>query len=279
MSILFSPVTILNALAALEPCEVTSEIAYGEGPRRKLDVYQPSDAHTDLPVVVFFYGGGWEEGERSDYRFVGAALASRGIVTVIPDYRIYPQVRFPAFLEDGAAAVRWAREHAAQFGGDPGRIVLVGHSAGAHIAAMLTFDRQWLAGVGLDATRDLAGMVGIAGPYDFLPLRSDRLKDIFGPEPGRALSQPINFVAGGEVPVLLVTGRKDGVVDPGNALRLAARIHAHGGSAQTQTYALVGHPTIIGAFGAPLRPLAPVLADTVEFIASVTGPRRDGRGA
>lgn len=268
-----APLAVLNAFARAEDCSERTGLSYADGPRHGLDVYVPAGPGQGRPVVVFFYGGGWEEGERGSYRFIAAALAGRGFVTVVPDYRVYPQVRFPAFLQDAALAVRWAHDHAAQFGGDGGRLVLVGHSAGAHIAAMLTFDRQWLADVGLDATRDLRGMVGLAGPYDFLPLHSRTLEAIFGTGPALERTQPITFVDGGEAPVFLATGAHDATVDPGNTERLAARIRARGGRVDTRLYGWVDHRTLIGAFGWPLRPLAPVLADTAAFIRSVTGPQ------
>lgn len=260
------PVATLNLLSRLEAARVSTGHAYAPGPRHGIDVYLPPKTGMDRPVVVFFYGGGWEEGDRALYRFVGAALASRGIVTIIPDYRVYPDVRFPGFLQDGAQAVRWAHDHAAQFGGDASRLVLVGHSAGAHIAAMLAFDREWLAGVGLNATRDIAGMAGIAGPYDFLPLNSATLKDIFGSGQELPLSQPINHVMGGEAPVFLVSGTTDSIVDPGNSTRLAARIQAYGGEVETRFHARVSHASVLGAFARPLRLLAPVLDEITGFV-------------
>ncbi|MDR6951506.1 acetyl esterase/lipase [Ancylobacter sp. 3268] len=270
-----APLATLNTLARLENVRTIPALAYAEGARHGVDVYAPAPAPSSagdrFPVVVFFYGGGWEGGERGFYRFVGAALASRGIVAVIPDYRVYPEVRFPDFVKDAAQAVRWARDHAGAFGGDGRRLVLAGHSAGAHIAAALHFDRQWLEGAGLDARRDIAGLVGLAGPYDFLPLRSRTLEAIFGPEPGRALSQPINFVQGGEAPAFLATGPSDDTVDPGNTARLAARIRACGGEVIVRVYERVDHRTLLGAFSRPLRLLAPVLDDMSAFIHEVTG--------
>ncbi len=267
------PIATLNVLSRLEAVRVSAGHAYGPGPRHGLDVYLPAKAVTDRPVAVFFYGGGWEEGDRALYRFVGAALASRGIVTMIPDYRVYPEVCFPGFLQDAAQAVRWAQEHATEFGGDPGRMVVVGHSAGAHIAAMLAFDRQWLAEVGLDATRDLAGMAGLAGPYDFLPLNTLTLEEIFGPEHEHPLSQPINYVCGGEAPVFLVTGSKDNIVDPGNTARLAACIQAHDGEVNARFHSRVDHASILGAFARPLRLLAPVLDEIAGFIHALPSRR------
>lgn len=269
--VFLSPVGALNLLARWGNYQLASDIPYGPGSRDRLDVYTPARWQAGRPVVVFIYGGNWETGDKGMYRFVGAALAGRGLVTVIPDYRVYPEVRFPRFIEDAARAVRWAYDHAAEFDGDPGRIVLMGHSAGGQIAALLAFDRHYLAAVGLDPQRDIKGLVGLAGPYDFLPLRSPVLKEIFGPESGLAATQPINFVSDGAPPVLLATGDSDRSVNPGNSTRLAARIREHGGEAVVKIYPGVDHRSLIGAFALPLRRLAPVLRDTVRFIDEVTG--------
>ena len=265
-----SPVRALNLVALLGRYRVTAGIPYASGPRHSLDVYAPP-AGGAAPVVVFFYGGNWQEGDKAIYRFVGAALAARGIVTVIPDYRVYPEVRFPGFLDDAALAVRWAHDHAAAYGGDPSRLVLMGHSAGGQIAAMLAYDRQWLAAVGLDPNRDVRGLVGLAGPYDFLPLHDPVLKIIFGPENGLAATQPINYVASGAPPAFLAAGSTDDVVDPGNARRLARRLGEKGDAVTVKIYPRVSHRLLIGAFAAPLRPLVPVLRDTLAFIEQVAG--------
>lgn len=266
-----SPAGVLNAVAAAGGGYSRSEgLAYGGGQRRSLDVYRPSSASGKAPVIVFLYGGGWEDGDKATYRFVGAALAARGYLTVIPDYRVYPEVRFPAFLQDAAAAVAWTKRHAAEFGGDPDRLVLMGHSAGAHIAAMLAYDRQWLAAVGLDPERDVRGLIGLAGPYDFLPLHSDTLRAIFGPPEGLAATQPITFVDGRGPPAFLATGLNDDTVDPGNTSRLALRIRERGGEAETRIYDKVDHRSLIGAMAFPLRFLAPVLRDVDAFARKVT---------
>ena len=259
-----SPVDLLNAIARIGAPHPRRAIRYGLRPRHVLDIY-PAATDGPSPVIVFFYGGGWEEGERGDYFFVGSALAARGFTAVIPDYRVFPEVRFPAFIEDVAEALRWTVDHIAEFGGDPRRVIVMGHSAGAHIAAMLAFDRKWLARVNLDASRDLNAMIGLAGPYDFLPLHSQTLKEIFGPEKYLAATQPINFVGLDVPPSFLATGRNDRSVDPGNTSRLAERIRLLGGDAETKLYDHVNHRTLIGAFARPLRFLAPVLDDVVGF--------------
>ncbi|WP_245317440.1 alpha/beta hydrolase [Mesorhizobium hungaricum] len=252
---------MIARIGATRPLSV---VRYGRHPRHVLDIY-PAAKDGPSPVIVFFYGGGWEDGERSDYLFVGHALAERGITTVIPDYRVFPEVRFPGFLQDAAEAMRWTVDHIAEFGGDPRRVIAMGHSAGAHIAAMLAFDRQWLLELDLDASVDLRAIIGLAGPYDFLPLHSRTLKQIFGPENGLADTQPINFVDAFAPPAFLATGNNDPSVDPGNTIRLAERMRSVGGEAETKLYDRVNHRTLIGAFAPPLRFLAPVLDDVAGF--------------
>lgn len=260
-----SAVNFVNAIARIGAAPPLVGIRYGLRHRHILDIYQPA-ARVSSPTIVFFYGGGWEGGERGDYFFLGSALAARGFNVVIPDYRVYPEVRFPAFIDDAAEALRWTIDHIAEFGGDRRRLVVMGHSAGAHIAAMLAFDRKRLAKVGLAASRDIDAMVGLAGPYDFLPLRNETLKEIFGSEHGLAATQPINFVGGDAPPAFLATGRWDRSVDPGNTVRMAARIRSFGGQAEVRLYERANHRTVIGAFARPLRFLAPVLDDVVEFV-------------
>ncbi len=263
-----SPAAPLNLIAWRHGTETTRSIAYGAGARQTLDVYRPSNA-TAAPVIVFFYGGSWQSGAKETYRFVAAALAQRGYVTVVPDYRVYPEVRYPGFLQDGAQAVRWAKDNAARFGGDPAKLFVMGHSAGAYIAAMLALDGRWLQQVDLAPDRDIAGLIGISGPYDFLPLRDGTLKVIFGGANDTA-TQPISHVSAGAPPAMLVTGARDGIVDPDNSSRLADRLRAAGDQATVHTYAWVGHLSIIGAFALPLRFLAPVLHDVDDFIAKIS---------
>lgn len=259
--------SILNALAPTSDLEIRRDIAYGSHPRQQLDVYRLREGAPGRPVVVFFYGGSWDSGERASYLFVAEALASRGFVAIVPDYRVYPDVTFPGFLEDAAGAVAWARANAGRHGGDPGRIFLMGHSAGAHIAAMLALDPQFLAGAGL-APAQLSGFIGLAGPYDFLPLKKETLKRIFAPEAAIARTQPINFVSASAPPTLLATGEQDSVVSPGNTQRLAARLREKGVPVRELRYAGYDHYTIIGALAAPLRGGEPLLDEIERFVRS-----------
>lgn len=262
----WNPGFVLNAASWGGDVVAERDIPFGNGTRLKLDVYRPAKADGAAPVIVFFYGGSWQHGDKSIYRFVGAALARAGIVVVIPDYRLYPPVLYPDFLRDSALAVRWAKDNAARFGGDALKLFLAGHSAGAYNAISLATDRRWLAEVKLDPKTDLSGAIGIAGPYDFLPLKDEQLKIIFGPEAERPKTQPISYVNGDEPPLLLLRPANDTVVDPGNSERLARKVKQKNGKATLKTYNRVGHLSILGTFSPLLAFLAPTRADLIDFV-------------
>lgn len=260
-----SPLGILNALTPTRELEIRKDIAFGDHPRQRLDVYRPRNAVGPRPVVVFFYGGAWEMGSRDSYLFVAEALASRGYAVVVPDYRLYPEVTFPAFIEDGAAAVAWTLAHATQIGADPQKVFLMGHSAGAHMAAMLSLDASYLGRHAL-APSAISGFVGLAGPYDFLPLSSDVLRKIFAPPEGVARTQPINFASAAAPPAFLATGEKDTTVYPRNTIRLAARLREAGVRVVERRYESLNHYTIIGYLAKPLRNGETLLDEIAAFI-------------
>lgn len=268
---LVNPAALINAFAPRSGIEMRASVAYGTGDRQSLDVYAPASAR-DAPVVVFFYGGSWQRGSKEAYRFVGAELARRGFVAVVPDYTVYPAGRFPQFLEDGALAVAWAREHARGFGGNPDTLLLMGHSAGAHIATMLSFDARWLRSVGMESRRDIAGVIGLAGPYDFLPIKDPIIRAIMAVD-DPTLTQPITFVAGGEPPAWLGVAAGDTTVRPGNSERLAHRLRERGGDVTVVSYPRPGHITLIGTFSPLLRVLGPVADDIAAFVQRVAAKR------
>jgi acetyl esterase/lipase len=238
--------------------------AYGDKARQTLDVYAPRQMSAARPIAVFLYGGGWEKGRKWDYGWLAQALAARGFVVVLPDYRLYPDVHFPAFLKDNAQAVRWAVDHAGAYGGDPNRIVLLGHSAGAYNAVMLGLDPSYLETAGVDPAR-IRAVAGIAGPYDFLPLTPE-MERVFGRAADIAKTQPLHFVRAGVPPMLLVTGDADTVVEPANTTVLAAALRAAGAPVQEEHYAGVGHNEIMAAMSRPFRDRASVLNDITEFL-------------
>ncbi|MCX7080557.1 MAG: alpha/beta hydrolase, partial [Pseudomonas sp.] len=244
----------------------TSGIAYGSDPRQKLDVYTPKQGLKNAPVVVFFYGGSWNSGSRDDYSFVGEALASRGIVTVVADYRLYPQVRYPLFLEDGAQAVAWTHEHIRQFSGDPQRLYLMGHSSGAYNVAMLALDPDFLGAVGM-TPHNLSGWIGLAGPYDFLPIENPEVRPVFFYPDSPPDSQPINHVSRDAPPALLMASRDDDVVNPTrNTGGLARKLRLAGVPVQDLYFSHTSHATLVAAMSRPLRRLAPVLDEVAAFI-------------
>jgi acetyl esterase/lipase len=229
-----------------------------------LDIYAPAAAQ-DAPVVVFFYGGSWESGKRRWYGYVGKTLANNGIVTLIPDYRKYPDVQFPVFVEDAANAVRWARDHAPELGGDPSRLYVMGHSAGGQIAALLACDPRYLAAAGMQSS-DLAGMIGLAGAYAFLPFVEEE-PEIFGAsKTSQYDSQPINFVSGSEPPMLLLQGEDDDEVEPSNAISMAEKARAAGSSAELKLYPGIGHASIILSLARNHKTNARTLEDILAFI-------------
>jgi acetyl esterase/lipase len=259
-----APVELLNALTPSWGYAATNNLAYGSDVRQTLDVYRPANAHL-APVIIFFYGSRWEGGNKRDFRFVADAFTAKGYVVVIPDYRIYPQVTYPAFVNDGASAVRWAHEHVAEQGGDPNRLFLVGHSSGGHTAVMLALDAHYLRDAGVPNSA-IRGTVGLAGPYDFLPFDPD-IKLVMGPEAGWPDTQPINHVRGDAAPMLLLQGDADDIVKPPNATHLEERQRATGADVTRKNYAGIDHYRILLALAAPLRFLAPVLDDVTAWLA------------
>ena len=261
-----SPLKMLNALTPDGTFDKTEGIAYGSDPRQKLDVYVPRHPMGNAPVVVFFYGGSWNSGSRADYSFVGEALASRGIVAVLADYRLYPQVRYPAFLEDGAKAVAWTHEHIREYSGNPQRLYLMGHSSGAYNVAMLALDPKLLETVGL-SPHNIRGWIGLAGPYDFLPIENPDVRPVFFWPNSPPQSQPINHVSRGAPPALLMASRDDELVNPTrNTGGLALKLREAGVPVQDLYFARTGHATLVATLSRPMRGLAPVLDEVTGFI-------------
>jgi acetyl esterase/lipase len=242
------------------------DIAYGTDPQHRLDVYVPDAPSLGRrPFLVFWHGGRWSSGDKADYRFVGAALAELGYVVVIPNYRHYDQVKMPGFMDDAARAALWAAAHGAEFGADPNRFYLTGHSAGAHLAALVTLDSRYFAATGLPAP-SIAGVIGLSGPYDFLPLREADVQDMFGPPQNYPDSQPVNFVRAGAPPMLLIHGLKDTIVSPNNSRSLAAALQTHGVPVALKLYPNLVHADTVAALSLPARGRAPTLADIAAFV-------------
>jgi acetyl esterase/lipase len=261
-----SPLTLFATLSPKDPAARAAQgVAYGPGPRQTLDVYGPRGGGGQAPVAVFFYGGSWDSGRRQDYNWVGRALASRGFVAIVADYRLYPEVRYPAFLEDGALAVKWAVQHAREYGGDPDRIVLVGHSAGAYNAVMLGLDPRYLREAGVDPAK-VKAVAGLAGPYDFLPLEGAITRRTFGEAADLPTTQPLAHVGKTSPAAFLATGDADTVVYPRNTAALARKLREAGVPVEERHYPGVDHIRMILALSRPLRGRAPVLDEMTDFL-------------
>lgn len=262
-----SPLGAIDELTPSSGYQVRSNVTYGDNPRQKLDVYRPNKSGPGAPVIVFFYGGGWRMGSRTDYRFVGQAFASDGYVVVVPDYRLYPEVRFPGFVEDGAAAVAWTQKNIAAEGGDPTRIIIAGHSAGAHLISMLHADRRYLDEAGFkrpaNGAPGLAATIGLAGPYNYTP--QGRYRDILDASAAGRPVMPIPFIEGKEPPLLLLHGKDDSTVYVTNTNALAEKAKAKGGQADVRLYDL-GHGPLVAALAQPLRWLGPVHEDVLTWL-------------
>lgn len=268
---LFTPPGQLNLIdrasgSGAGVAEVAEAVPFGDH-GQTLDIWAPAGTAegANKPVLVFFYGGGWAKGAREEYGFAGRAFAAEDYVVVVPDYRKVPDVRFPAFLEDGAAALAWVRQNIARYGGDPDRIAVAGHSAGAYIAIMLALDPQWLRAAGARPDT-IKAAVGLSGPYDFYPFDSPRSKAAFGQEKDPRITQPITYARADAPPMLLVTSSADTTVKPRNAEALSARLAELGATVEMRNYAGLTHEDVVMALSRPFRGKGPVLADSLAFL-------------
>ena len=255
-----SPLTLVNSIAPDHGFEVEQGIYYGQQNRQKLDVYYPEVTRPNAPVIVFFYGGSWRRGDRERYRFVGQALSSQGYPTVIPDYRLYPDFQFPAFVEDGAASVAWIKQNIPQ---SENGIILIGHSAGAHLAALLALDGRYLHDKGV-TQNSIIGMIGLAGPYAFEPERYRRFRPIFATADPAELSQPVSHARSDAPPLLLLHGSDDRVVLPLHSQLLQERMNSEDGQVKSFELEGVDHFGIVLALSEPFAHLAPNLLPSIE---------------
>ncbi|WP_396595089.1 alpha/beta hydrolase [Brevundimonas sp. R86498] len=268
-----SPLALLNAVGPRDPGvrRVARDLPYGDHPRQRFDLYAPAKAGRDrrLPVLVFFYGGGWDSGSKDVYGWAAQALAARGFVVAVPDYRLVPEVVFPTFLEDAAAATARVAEVAGEYGGDAARLGVLGHSAGAHLAMMITLDRRYMAAVG--APDAIKAAAGLAGPYEFLPFDVAASVNAFGQAPDPLQTQPLSFARADAPPLWLGHGTADVVVHAEDTVLLEARMKALGGDCEARLYGGLRHEDLIATFSPLFRRKATVLADVTGFFARALG--------
>ena len=265
-----SPLKMVNAIAPEDGIDAVFGVPYGQNPRQMLDLYRPQQAVGPLPTVLFLYGGSWKRGSRHNYAFVGRALARNGFLVGVADYRTYPEVTFPAFVHDGAMAVSWLYENAYRYGGRGDGIHLIGHSAGAHIAALLAVEPKYLRAAGL--SRDILGRwIGLAGPYAFYPSQVRSVKAIFD-KSREDDARPVTVVAAGAPAGLLLHGEDDGTVAPMNSNEMAVALRAAGSRGSSHIYAGVGHALLVLSLTEPFTAIAPTLRDSVRFFKTGATP-------
>lgn len=257
---------------------VESDIAYIDdaNPRHRLDVYRPPTGTLERDaIILFLYGGSWTSGDRGTYSFVGKALAARGFTTVIPDYRLYPEVQFPKFVEDAAAAYAWTERNLARSCTPTRPIIIAGHSAGAHMAAQLAFDTRFIS-MQNPAVTPPAALIGLAGPYTFEPTTWPSTREAFASVSDTPdVARPITFVKSGAPPALLVHGLADDLVNLKNTRELAAALTAVGTRVETAEYENIGHIGLVLTLSKFFRWRAPTLESMVEFAEGI----KSGYGA
>ncbi|HEY5364748.1 MAG TPA: alpha/beta hydrolase [Aestuariivirga sp.] len=262
----YAALELFNALVPKDSGStlLVKDVAYGEGPRLKLDIYAPTQGQGPWPVIIFVHGGSWSSGNKNPYEFVGRALAAQGFLTILPNYRLHPEHPFPAFVEDTALAIDWTTRHAGEYGGDPKHIIATGHSAGAYNVALAILDKHYLAALGTDVSA-IKGVALLAAPLDFLPLDPGVAQDVFGAVKDLPATQPITYARADVPPFFMAYGSVDTTVRPKNSINMAAALKAAGAQVELKAYDGVGHVGIVLALSTWWREKAPTLADITAF--------------
>jgi acetyl esterase/lipase len=232
---------MVNTLSSENDSVTVAHQRYGKEQRQQLDIFMPDRIVTGSPVVVFFYGGSWRRGEKGKYGFVGHSLGSKGYITVIPDYRLYPQVTFPTFVQDGAEVLTWVIENVEQASNG---VVVMGHSAGAHTAALLALDQSYLEEAGQPFSI-IRGMIGLAGPYGFNPMNYKSTRPIFADVEVIEKAMPLTFSCSAKTPILLFHGADDSIVTPENSRELKRRVYECAGNVKYVELDDIGHFSIV----------------------------------
>jgi len=255
-----SPIRFLNTITPSGSFKLAKDIAYLDGERQKLDIYQPKDPKPGAPIVVFIHGGSWDTGDKNTYKFVGEAFASQGYTTVIPNYRLYPDVVYPKFINDTAAAIAYTAKRYPEQG-----LIVIGHSAGAYNAMMATVEPKYLQAQGVEVCRAIAGMVGLAGPYGAFPLKAERLLIIF-PDRHTADDAPVNLIKGPTPPIFMAIGDKDTTVSELHSTALQKLIRARGGKADYKMYPGLNHTDVVKVLSRYFDGDSELKGDILRFI-------------
>ena len=240
--------------------------SYGDNPAQQIFVFRSGDSLEPRPTIVFVHGGSWANGNAADYGFAGRSLAERGYLVVVAGYRLYPDARYPDMLEDTASAIAWAHRNVDRLGGDAQAVWLMGHSAGAYNVVQVALERRWLDAEGVPST-SIAGVVGLAGPYDFHPFDTDSTRNSFGDAADPEATQPVNHVRPDAPPMLLVHGEPDTTVKVRNSQALAKTLEDAGGTVELMIYPEMDHYDPLLSIARPWRDRRDVMARIESFIA------------
>mgnify|MGYP001179298479 CR=1 FL=1 len=260
------PTRVLNAVTPSGTYTLERDVAYGDNPRQRFDIYHPTDKQHSA-VVVFVYGGAWEEGNKEDFEFIGQAFTRLGYTTLIPDYRVFPEVEFPDFIDDVAVAMTTFSSHQNR----TVEFILVGHSAGAHSAAMLATDRRYLG----ELQEQIIALIGLSGPYD-LPLEHERVGEKFTRVDGNE-ANPIELASAAHPPTLLLHGQADTVAKPAHSERYAERLQKLDVAVETHFYPRIRHVDMVASLASPLRFWSSAYTDIEAYLARLENQRQRAR--
>ena len=254
---------LTTALKISNPIDTVDDISFGQQNWQKLDVYPQDEA---APVVVFIHGGSWRHGRKDQYRFAADAFHRQGYTVVVPDYVKYPDERakYPSFAIDGAKAVAWVKDNIDQYNGDATKVFVAGHSAGAHTALMLATDKQFLNAEGL-TPKDLSGVIGIAGPYSFIP-DWEVTQAVFGPPQNYPLMDALNYVDGDEPSTLLLHSSADVQVGQYNQEKLSSALQDKGVDVEAVFYQTPSHIDMVTHLHPWFEKQDSLMSDINQFI-------------
>jgi acetyl esterase/lipase len=250
------------------------DVAFGKDEKQRLDVYSPKGAK-GCPVVVYVHGGEWTKGDKAEVSYKPKFFTENGMVFVSTNYRLYPAAKFPAHAEDVAAAVRWAVDHAAEFGGDPKKVVLMGHSAGCHLVTLVALDPKYLAGVKLKPSDLRAVVAWSGGAYDLVAKVAEggsykeHIGNAFGPDEAawKDASPVAHAKTGAAAPPFLFASYEKGNTANKAAENLAGLIRDAKGRAEVIVLENRTHQTANHLLGAPEDKTGAIL---LKFLADAT---------
>lgn len=256
----FKPIDVLNAVTPSDEYMLNENVAYGDLPRQKLDIYTPVE-NTHNQVIVFVYGGAWRAGSKEEYKFIGEAFAAEGYTVVIPDYRLYPEAVYPAIIDDVADAIKYITANSKPLALPSERFFLMGHSSGAHTAAMIASKKRYS-----EITPNIKALVGLSGPYD-LPMDNDEVLPVFPNIDNVSIVKPITDITAAHPPTLLLHGLDDERVGAFHSERYVKALLENKIEAQYVPLEGVDHTGIIAGVSSQLEFLNETKMDILRFLA------------